>query len=147
MAYCCGLFASRAFNKHIDIKHGISSDIKKISKDEVKETLRTVSFVRLVMVLCRCAWYGATQAMTLLCSAFLGLSEAGTYSVMIQLTSGIYNVSSATCVRFSLIPVCLCRRGSYCATFDYCSRVVLLYSDVCIGHCIRYDISSISGLF
>lgn len=52
-----------------------------------------------------------------------------------------------TCVRFSLIPVCLCQGGSYCATFDYCSRVVLLYSDVCIGHCIRYDISSISGLF
>ena len=23
----------------------------------------------------------------------------------------------------------------------------MLYSDVCIGHCIRYDISSISGLF
>lgn len=26
------LFASRAFNKHIDIKHGISSDIKKYQK-------------------------------------------------------------------------------------------------------------------
>lgn len=89
------LFASRAFNKHIDIKHGISSDIKKISKDEVKETLRTVSFVASRDGLVSVAWYGATQAMTLLCSAFLGLSEAGAYSVMIQLTSGIYNVSSA----------------------------------------------------
>lgn len=89
------LFASRAFNKHADIKRGISSDIKKISKDEVKETLKTVSFVASRDGLVSVAWYGATQAMTLLCSAFLGLSEAGTYSVMIQLTSGIYNVSSA----------------------------------------------------
>ena len=62
---------------------------------KLKETLRTVSFVASRDGLVSVAWYGATQAMTLLCSAFLGLSEAGTYSVMIQLTSGIYNVSSA----------------------------------------------------
>ena len=88
-------FASRAFRKHADIGRGISSDKQRISKKEVIDTLKTVSFVASRDGLVSVAWYGATQAMTLLCSAFLGLSEAGTYSVMVQFTSGIYNVSSA----------------------------------------------------
>lgn len=88
-------FASKAFHKHVDIESGISFDEKRISKDEVMNTLKTVSFVASRDGLVSVAWYGATQAMTLLCSAFLGLSEAGTYSIMIQFTNGIYNIASA----------------------------------------------------
>ena len=88
-------FASKAFRKHADIEAGISSDEQRISKDEVMDTLKTVSFVASRDGLVSVAWYGATQAMTLLCSAFLGLAEAGTYSVMIQFANAICNVASA----------------------------------------------------
>lgn len=89
------LLALKAFHKHADIEEGVSSDKKKISRNEVLNILKTVSFVASRDGLVSVAWYGATQATTLLCSAFLGLAEAGTYSVMMQFANGLFNVSSA----------------------------------------------------
>lgn len=89
------LLALKAFHKHTDIEEGISSDNERISSNEVIDILKTVSFVASRDGLVSVAWYGATQATTLLCSAFLGLAEAGTYSVMMQFTNGLFNVSSA----------------------------------------------------
>lgn len=85
---------NRIFKSHKDVQRGLSSDISPIRRAEMKEVLGTVSFVAWRDGVVSLAWYGATQAMSLLCSAFLGLAETATYSVMLQFATAAHNFSS-----------------------------------------------------
>lgn len=86
--------AMREFYGHSDVKEGIASDDSEIERSEMLDVLKTVSFVAWRDGVVSLAWYGATQAMSLLCSAFLGLEETATYSVMLQFASAIHSMSS-----------------------------------------------------
>ena len=86
--------ANRIFKSHKDVQRGLSSDASPIRRAEMKEVLGTVSFVAWRDGVVSLAWYGATQAMSLLCSAFLGLAETATYSVMLQFATAAHNFSS-----------------------------------------------------
>lgn len=83
------------FNGHVDIKRGIQQDGSAIERSEMLDVLKTVSFVAWRDGVVSLAWYGATQATSLLCSAFLGLEQTATYSVMLQFATAIHNLSSA----------------------------------------------------
>ena len=89
------LFAIRTFRSHHDVEKGIKSDAAAVAKDEMLDVLKTVSFVAWRDGVVSLAWYGATQATSLLCSAFLGLEQTGTYSVMLQFATAIHQISSA----------------------------------------------------
>lgn len=89
------LFAIRTFRSHHDVEEGIKSDAAAVAKDEMLDVLKTVSFVAWRDGVVSLAWYGATQATSLLCSAFLGLEQTGTYSVMLQFATAIHQISSA----------------------------------------------------
>lgn len=83
------------YKQHIYIQNGIKADCKKVTRTEVREVLGAVSYTAWRDGVVSVAWYGSTQAMTIICSLFLGLAETGTYSVMLQLATATYNISSA----------------------------------------------------
>lgn len=87
--------ADALFRNHDEVQAGIRDDGVPVSKAEMRSVLSTVSFVAWRDGVVSLAWYGATQATSLLSSAFLGLAETATYSVMLQLASALYNISSA----------------------------------------------------
>ena len=87
--------ANAHFRRHGDLQAGLKTDAKPVSRLEMRSVLSTVSFVAWRDGVVSLAWYGATQATSLLSSAFLGLEETATYSVMLQLASALYNISSA----------------------------------------------------
>lgn len=89
------LFAARYFKAHTDVQDGIRSDNRKIVTAEIKEVLSAVSYTAWRDGVVSVAWYGATQATTIICSLYLGLTETGTYSIMLQLATATYNISSA----------------------------------------------------
>lgn len=89
------IIANLLFEKHEDIQAGLRTDDSPISKMDMRSVLSTVSFVAWRDGMVSLAWYGATQATSLLSSTFLGLVETATYSVMLQLASALYNISSA----------------------------------------------------
>lgn len=89
------MIAGRAFSSDEHISAGIASDSSSIRRSEILEILKSVSFVASRDGVVSVAWYGATQATTLICSVFLGLAETGTYSVMLQLATALYNFGSA----------------------------------------------------
>ena len=89
------LIAMRQFKKHSEIQEGLMHDGSAISKEEMLDVLKTISFVAWRDGVVSLAWYGATQAASLISSSYLGLEETATYSVMLQFASAIYNLSSA----------------------------------------------------
>lgn len=86
--------ANHIFKSHREVQQGLISDTTFIRRTEIKEVLGTVSFVAWRDGVVSLAWYGATQAMSLLCSAFLGLAETATYSVMLQFATAVHYFSS-----------------------------------------------------
>ncbi|MBM6687359.1 hypothetical protein H6A35_00480 [Collinsella tanakaei] len=87
--------ANALFRRHADVQAGLGTDESPVSRSEMRSVLSTVSFVAWRDGVVSLAWYGATQATSLLSSAFLGLAETATYSVMLQLATALYNISSA----------------------------------------------------
>lgn len=88
------LAATWLFSRNMLIRDGLTSDSSPVGRDEMRDVFGTVSFVAWRDGVVSLAWYGATQAMSLLCSAFLGLAETATYSVLLQFTNAMYNISS-----------------------------------------------------
>lgn len=86
--------ADRLFKRHDSIQLGIKTDSVVVTKSEIKSVLATISFIAWRDGMVSFAWYGSTQATSLLSSVFLGLAETATYSVMLQLASALYNLSS-----------------------------------------------------
>lgn len=87
------LIANIEFGRHVDLREGLKSDTSKISRSEILEVLRTVSFVASRDGVVSLAWYGATQAASLISSVCFGLEETATYSVMLQFATAIHNIS------------------------------------------------------
>ena len=83
------------FKRHKDIQEGMKSDKTPISVSEIKEVFSAIYFTAWRDGVVTVAWFGSTQAMTIICSLFLGLGETGTYSVMLQLATAVYSVASA----------------------------------------------------
>ena len=81
------------FKSHGDIQTGVKSDAIAITRFEINEVLRTTSYIAWRDGVVSFAWYGATQATSLLCSAFLGLSETATYATMLQFASAVSNLA------------------------------------------------------
>lgn len=83
------------FMRNGDVQEGLSSVKEDVGAGDVRKVFRTISYVAGRDGIVSVAWYGATQATSLLCSAFLGLEETATYSVMLQFATAIYNLASA----------------------------------------------------
>lgn len=83
------------FKRRKDIQEGMKGDEAPISASEIKNVFSTIYFTAWRDGVVTVAWFGSTQAMTIICSLFLGLNETGTYSVMLQLATAVYNVASA----------------------------------------------------
>lgn len=87
--------AGRAFDSDPKVTAGLASDCSPIDKNEVKAVLSSITFVASRDGIVSVAWYGATQATSLICSAYLGLEENATYSVLLQFATALYNLGSA----------------------------------------------------
>lgn len=80
---------------HKDIEAGRKSDGQKVTGAEVMDAFGTVVHVAWrdgVVQLCN---YASSQAMSIMASLYLGLAQTGTYSVLLQLATAIYNFASA----------------------------------------------------
>lgn len=87
--------AGRAFDSDPKVTAGLASDCSPIDKSEVKAVFSSITFVASRDGIVSVAWYGATQATSLICSAYLGLEENATYSVLLQFATALYNLGSA----------------------------------------------------
>lgn len=78
-----------------EIKYGRACDSKKITFDEIFDVLKSVAHLAWRDGFVQIAFYVSTQAMSILCSFFLSLSETGTYSILLQLVTALYNFATA----------------------------------------------------
>lgn len=81
--------------KHREIEEGRRSDTTPVSVSAVKEIFLTIFHVAWRDGLVQLALYASTQATSILSSLFLGLSETGTYSILLQFSNAIYSFASA----------------------------------------------------
>lgn len=89
------LAAVLLLRKHRDIEEGRRSDTEPIDVSSIKSIFLTIFHVAWRDGLVQLALYASTQAMSILSSLFLGLSETGTYSILLQFANAIYNFASA----------------------------------------------------
>lgn len=89
------LLALAEMRRHADIEAGRASDATAATPGEVREVLGTVGHVAWRDGVVQLACYASTQAMSIMSSLFLGLAETGTYSVLLQLATAVYNFASA----------------------------------------------------
>lgn len=89
------LLALVEMRRHADIEAGRASDALAATRGEVREVLGTVGHVAWRDGVVQLACYASTQAMSILSSLFLGLAETGTYSVLLQFATAVYNFASA----------------------------------------------------
>lgn len=80
---------------HDEIESGRRSDDKPVEASSVKEIFNTIFHIAWRDGLVQLSLYISTQAMSILSSLFLGLSETGTYSVLLQFANAVYNFASA----------------------------------------------------
>ena len=88
-------FCSRCFIKrHVDIESELKKLPRRMDLSQVKQVLLSVSYVAwrdgVVQICC----FASTQAMSIICSLFLGLEATGQYSILLQLSTAVYNLSS-----------------------------------------------------
>ena len=81
--------------KHREIEEGRRSDSVPVSVCAIKDIFLTIFHVAWRDGLVQLALYASTQATSILSSLFLGLSETGTYSVLLQFANAIYSFASA----------------------------------------------------
>lgn len=80
--------------KHRDFEDGRHADKMPVSYSSIKEIFTTIFHVAWRDGLVQLSLYASTQAMSILSSIFLGLSETGTYSILLQFANAIYNFAS-----------------------------------------------------
>lgn len=88
------LFALLRMRSHREMEEGRRSDVEPVSMTEAKEAFGTVGQLAWCDGVVQLCCYASTQAMTLMSSLFLGLAESGTYSVLLQLGTAIYNFAN-----------------------------------------------------
>ncbi len=89
------LVAMGLLRGHRDYEEGRRSDMEPVESGDIKEIFLTIFHVAWRDGLVQLALYASTQAMSILSSLFLGLSETGTYSVLLQFANAIYNFAAA----------------------------------------------------
>ena len=94
VGYLAGAVVLRAvavvlLRRHEELECGRRSDKQPVELDAVKELFFTVFHIAWRDGLVQLALYGSTQAMSILSSLFLGLSETGTYSVLLQFANAV----------------------------------------------------------
>ena len=80
---------------HREIEAGRRSDATPVNAAAVKNVFSTVFHVAWRDGLVQIALYASTQAMSIMSSLFLGLSETGTYSILLQFANAVYNFAAA----------------------------------------------------
>ena len=80
--------------RHSEVEEGRRSDSVPIEASSIWHIFMTIFHVAWRDGLVQLALYASTQAMSILSSLFLGLSETGTYSVLLQLANAVYNFAS-----------------------------------------------------
>ena len=76
---------------HRELQEGRRGDVQKVTRSEIGTTLGSVSHIAWRDGLVTIALYMSTQAMSLMSSAYLGLAQTGTYSLLLQLSTAVYN--------------------------------------------------------
>ena len=122
-------------HKEIEIKR--RDDERKVSIAEIGHALRAVGHVAWRDGVVSFANYASTQAITLISSAFLGLTAAGIYSISLQLATAVINFASAYPKSFFPSMQAAVARNDYLAERRYVSSGVvaywILYSIATIG--------------
>ncbi|MEF2859696.1 MAG: lipopolysaccharide biosynthesis protein [Collinsella sp.] len=80
--------------KHREIEDGRRSDKLSVNFSSIQDIFSTIFHVAWRDGLVQLSLYASTQAMSILSSIFLGLSETGTYSILLQFANAIYNFAS-----------------------------------------------------
>lgn len=83
-----------SFRRHRDVVEGIASDQVRSTREEYRSVFGSVSYVAWRDGLVQFACYGSTQATSVICSLTLSLSETGTFSVLLQFATAVYNLAS-----------------------------------------------------
>lgn len=81
--------------KHKKFNEGRLSDSRSVKASAIKEILFTILHIAWRDGVVQIALYASTQAMSILSSLFLGLSETGTYSVYLQFSNAICSFATA----------------------------------------------------
>ena len=81
--------------KHQEIEEGRRSDTRAVRASAIKSIFLTIFHVAWRDGLVQIALYASTQATSILSSLFLGLSETGTYSILLQFSNSVYSFASA----------------------------------------------------
>ena len=89
------VFAGIRFSSHKNLIAGLSRSKEKITLVEVKYILSTIGSIAYKDGFVQLSGYAATQAMSILSSLFLGLTETGTYSILLQFASAIFSFATA----------------------------------------------------
>ena len=89
------VLAVLALRRHKEIEEGRRSDNVPVDGAAVKEIFHTIIHISWRDGLVQLALYASTQAMSILSSLFLGLSETGTYSVFLQFANAVASFASA----------------------------------------------------
>lgn len=88
------LVASFETKQHAWEQESRKADIRTVTREEVFDALRSVTHVSWRDGLVQIANYLSTQATSLVASVCLGLSETGSYSILLQLGGAVYNFAS-----------------------------------------------------
>lgn len=92
-------FASRKyFNKHADIITALKQDTKPVTKAEIKEVFNTIGYLAWRDGIVQLALFAFSQAMTIICSLTLNLSETGAYSLLMQLANIVCTLANVILV-------------------------------------------------
>lgn len=81
--------------KHSEFEFGRKLDRLKIKASDLIQVVKTIGHLAWRDGFVQLALYASTQAMSILCSLYLGLAETGTYSILLQLSTAICNFAAA----------------------------------------------------
>lgn len=80
---------------HSEIEEGRAEDARPIRLQEIRAVLEAVGGIAAKDGIVQLACYASTQAMSLVASLTLGLAETGSYSILLQLGTALYNFAAA----------------------------------------------------
>lgn len=89
------ILAWRRLRQHVEIYENIKLDSLPVSRLELRSAFSVISFVAWRDGIVQLSCYASTQATSVICSLFFDLSTTGTYSVLLQLGTAVYNFATA----------------------------------------------------
>lgn len=89
------LYAYFRLKKHASILEGVNKEKGRVSRAELKETVATIWHLAWRDGIVQLSSFASSQAMSIVCSLFLGLAETGLFSITVQLSGAVTSLSSA----------------------------------------------------